>query len=277
MKLRQSSAPPRNQDRRRLYIFVTSRNPDPYVNVIVHSVQNFRLDKICFVSVVEHGYVTESDGETQRLRAVTAEIDRRLVELSDGRYTGIKLLDGSVRERRIDESSRVLYKSCVEKLERIENANLVISWTDLSEKLKEFSSDENAVFDVTALKKNLLVDVVVLLLSRGCSRVFDFEILRRGVFYDERDLIHSLKPSNNVSRGDYLYRNLAENSHVKLAVKRMVARSMTFRQLVVVTALVTVIVSVIQVSFPSSWAQTAVTIFATVAAIAGWLFLLRRD
>lgn len=265
------------EDARRLYIFVTSRNPDPYVNVIVHAVENFGLEKICFVSVVEHDYLAESDGETQRLRAVTAEIDRRLVELSGGKYTGVPLPDGPVQSSTIDEESRQRYTNCVEKLERIEDTTLVIPWIDLSKKLMEFSSDVGAVFDVTALKKNLLVDVVVLLLSRGCSRVFDFEILRREVFHDQRDLIHSLRPSNNVSRGDYLYRNLAENDHVKQAIKRMVARSMTFRQLVIVTALVAVVVSAVQISFPSSWAQTLVTIVATVAAIAGWLFLLQRD
>lgn len=277
MKLQLGAARSSGANIRRLYIFVTSRNPDPYVNVIVHAVQSFNLEKICFVSVVEHGYVNESDGETSRLRAVTADIDLRLEELSSGKYSHANRGDSSSTEKEIDARSSEMYKSCVEKLERVENTSLVIAWADLRRKLEEFSSDASAAFDVTALKKNLLVDVVVLLLSRGCSRVFDFEILRREVFHDERDLIHSLKPSNSAVRGDYVYRNLAENEHVEHAVKRMIARSMTFRQLASVTVVVAVLVTVIQVVFPSSWAQTTVTIIATVAAIAGWLYLLRRD
>lgn len=267
----------RDDQLKRLYIFVTSRNPDPYVNVIINAVQSFRLEKICFVSVVEHGYVAESDGEAQRLRSVTAEIDRRLEELSDGEYTGAKRFDGSAQEKQIADESRDFYKECVAKLGRIETSDLVISWPELGAKLKEFASDRSAFFDVTALKKNLLVDVVVTLLSCGCTRVYDFEILRREVFHDDRDLIHSLRPSNNASQGDFVYRNLTQNNHVSKAIGRMIARSMTFRQLAYVTACVAIVATIVQVFYPTSWAQTAVTTVATVAAVAGWLFLLRRE
>lgn len=96
-------------------------------------------------------------------------------------------------------------------------------------------------------------------------------------FYNELDLIHNLKEGGNLLCGDFIYRNLAENAHVKRAERRMIARSIQFRSLIIITTTVGVLVLLVQIFFSRSWAETAIAIAATTAAIAAWLFLLRRD
>jgi hypothetical protein len=270
---------PRSDDRSadRLYIFVTSALPDPYVNVIVYAIRHFQLGRVYFISVAEHGYPNEDDDESGRLRAVVADVDLMLNELSEGRYISRSKENPDRNSTSIGADAAGIYKSCLARWERIENTSSVIMWDDLDAKLAEFSKDGHAIFDVTALKKNLLVDAVVLLLSRGCNQVFDFEILRRRRYFNERDLIHNLNETDNAKVGDFVYRNLTATSHLRVAQRRMVARSITFRNLILLTAVVGAIVLLVHIFFPSSWAETAVLTAATTAAIVSLLFLLLRD
>jgi hypothetical protein len=264
----------------RLYIFVTSAIADPYVNVLVHALRTFELSQICFISVAEHDYPNEDVDERNRLRTIVSDVDRVLGELAENKYYG-KVRPSETESdpppKSIGTDHAAIYKACFDKWELLENTSLVIPWRDLDKRLSEFSRDQHGIFDVTALKKNLLVDVVVLLLSRGCDRVFDFEILRKTRYFDERDLIHALAPSDATLTGDFVYRNLTQTNYLRIAQRRMVARSITFRNLLLVTAVVGAAVLLVQIFYPSSWAETAVVAISTTAAIAAWAFLLRRD
>jgi hypothetical protein len=256
--------------------------PDPYINVLVHAIRHFSLKQVCLASIVEHEYPHEETEEQSHLRNVVEDIYRMLGELAGGRYVsrskehvreGVPIGEGAP----IGSEDAAIYRACLNRLEEIENTTLVIQWQDLDKRLQGFSRDGHAAFDVTALKKNLLVDVVVLLLSRGCNRVFDLEILRRGRYFNEQDLIHNLKEGDNVDSGDYIYRNLIETGQLRLARRRMVARSMTFRKLILTTVMVAVIVLITQFFFPSSWAETTVLAASAIAAIATLLLGLLRD
>ena len=70
---------------------------------------------------------------------------------------------------------------------------------------------------------------------------------------------------------------MQESPHVIRAENRMVARSLKFRSLLVLTASIGVVVIVVQTFYPKSWLETGVLALASVAAIAGWLSSLRRD
>jgi hypothetical protein len=263
-------AEPQGADR--LYVFVTSALPDPYVNVLIYALHHFDLSHIYFVSVAEHGYIDEDADENKRLRDIVTDVDKMLEELSDGKYKS-RTKKTSIP---IPPASAADYRACQAKWDLLENTSIVIPWRDLDKKLTEFARNGRAVFDVTALKKNLLVDVTVLLLSRGCERIFEFEILKERS-YDDRDLIHALKEEDNATNGSYVYRNLTKTDYLTIARRRMVARSITFRNLILLTAAVGAIVLVVQILYPSSWAETVVLIASTTAAISAWLYLLRRN
>lgn len=247
-----------------LYIFVTSPRPDPYVNVLTHALKTYPLSAIYFVGIRESNNSSEPIGE--RLGAITSGIDSLFEQLTL-RYCGSASEEETVATD--NGSWTAVYKECLDKLEAIPTTRVVIPWSDLDKELGHFIARGNAMFDVTTLKKNLLVDVVALLLSRGCVQVYSFELLTTPK-YDKRDLIHALGPNG------YRYRSLAESHHVETAKNRMVARSSTFRKLLIVTAVVALIVLVVQIFFDNTWLQTAVLATATIVSIAGFFFNLLR-
>ncbi len=71
--------------------------------------------------------------------------------------------------------------------------SVVIPIQELDERLRRFAATGQCIFDVSALKKNLLVDVVATLLSLQYSEVYSFELLQRQV-YGPEDLYHGLRP-----------------------------------------------------------------------------------
>jgi hypothetical protein len=266
--------------RRRLYIIVTSWQPDPYVNVLAYTLQHFKLSQIYFISIAEHGYVIEDDAESERksLSKIRAGVEDRLRELAEGRYTR-RGKDGKPDEVvPVDEAASRFYRNCITQLESLENTSVVIPWSDLDHRLESFTSDGRGIFDVTTLKKNLLVDTVVILISHGCTDVFDFEIVKNGPrSYDERELIHNMTEATEVQPGDYMYRNLIENDHLARAERRLITRSLTVRSLIAVTAAVGIAVLLVEIFFSHSWPGVAIGVVATTAAISAWFApLLRR-
>ncbi|GAA0970836.1 hypothetical protein GCM10009555_020460 [Acrocarpospora macrocephala] len=242
-------------DGQELYIFVTSARPDPYVNVLAHVLRTRPISSVHYISIREHGYSAEQVND--RLISITAGIHAYLHSLRD-------------RLAADDKPAAAVYEKCLDKLDSISTSNEVIPWVELDEKLKIFSTTGSSIFDVTSLKKNLLVDVVSLLLSRGCIRVYNFELLK-SPNYDESDLIHALDES------EFTYRSLGDSRHVEIARKRMLANFLTLRQLSFVTAGVALSVLVIQAFFGSTWLQTFVTVLGTATSIAGFLFFIIRN
>ncbi|MBD2898406.1 hypothetical protein amrb99_73760 [Actinomadura sp. RB99] len=245
----------------RLYIFASSDRPDPYVNVLVHALSTYPLVEVRFIGIREHEYSNEQvDG---RVNATLTAVYARLEELASG-------LSGEDYSPSVDMNGRALYRTCLEKLEDVQVGASVISWPELDQRLGRLAAHGRPMFDVTTLKKNLLMDVVALLLSRDCSDVFNFELLK-APNYDERDLIHALRPN------EYKYRSIAESRHIEAARRRMVSRSMTFRSIAWLTLAITGIVAAVQIFFPNGWGQAAVTVIATATSIAAWLYFFRRE
>ncbi|WP_155884640.1 hypothetical protein [Actinomadura flavalba] len=205
----------------------------------------------------------EYANEQIRISATQGAIYRRLEELA--RKPSTDTTDTSINTK-----DRAVYEKCLEKLDSIEVIATVVSWPDLDRKLTDLMSTGRPMFDVTTLKKNLLVDVTALLLSRGFSDVYSFELMK-DPSYNDGDLIHALGDA------DYRYRSLAESRHVETARRRMVSRSFRFRTVAWLTLAITIIVASVQAFFPHGWAQSTVTVIATVASIVGWLYFFRRD
>lgn len=243
----------------KLYIFTTSELPDPYVNVLAHSLRNFALVEVCFVRIKEPD-VNEDD---VRISRIQQKIYARLEELAKERLDddGVPL---------IDAAGRVVYNECLEKLDNIRVVSNVIPLLDLDRQLTEFTAAGRPLFDVTALSKQRLMDVVALLLSRGCSDVYTF-YLKKSPSHNESDLIHALTVN------EYTYASIAESRHIETARRRMVARTLTFRSIVWITLAIAIAVAVVQALFPEGWPQSVVTVAATATSIAAWLYFFRRD
>ena len=245
-----------------LYIFVTAARPDPYINVLVHVLRQYAVSAVHYVAVIEHDYTTEQMEE--RLSDIETNVGILLNQLSDGFYD-----DRSIE---VEPGWILVYKECRDKLDRIPVQRVSVPWNDLDARLKKFISGSRVMFDVTTLKKNLLVDVTALLLSRGFTELFSFEVITSGPpKFDEFGLIHALSPNG------YRYRSLAESKHVERARNRLVAHSVTFRTLLLVTCAVGLAVLTIQVFFSNTILESIIVALATIAAIAGLLSTLLRD
>ena len=241
---------------------MTAPRADPYVNVLMHLMRNRVITGIHYVALVEHGYTSEQMQE--RLSDIDANVGILLDQLSEGCY-------GS-REIQIDLAWRDAYRECRMNLDRTRVERFTVSWNDLDAELGRFLQADSIIFDVTTLKKNLLVDVVALLLSRGRTEIFNFEQVTAGQpRFDERGLIHALSPNG------FVYRGIAESKHVEKARARFVAKAITFRTALAVTAIVGLAVIIIQIFFANTALESIILAIATVAAISGWLYTFVRD
>jgi hypothetical protein len=198
-----------------------------------------------------------------RLSDIEANVGILFDQLTDGFY-------GS-KEIELDPAWREAYRECRQRLDRIRVERITISWSDLDAELGRFLEADAVIFDVTTLKKNLLVDVVALLLSRGRTEIFSFEQVTSGQpRYDNRGLIHALSPNG------FVYRSVAESKHVEKARARFVAKAITFRAALVLTFIVGLVVITIQVFFANTTLESIILAIATVAAIASWLYTFVR-
>ena len=246
----------------RIYIFATAIKPDPYVNALVYWLRSDSVTSVTFVCIHEHNY--HLDRAQAQAARITSGVRDLLETLASGQYV---CRDGQIVALTATEIE--IYAAALDKLQYLTLTSAGIRWTELQSKVQEFRRNGRAAFDVTALKKNLLVDVTSLLLSEGESEIFSFE-LRRDPTFDSRDLFAALGPD------DYRYRCLAESMHVDAAMRRMVARSVTFRTVVWVTVALIIPVVLIQLYLPNSWAASVFVGLGSAVSLASWFFTLRQ-
>jgi hypothetical protein len=246
-----------------LYIFTTSPRADPYVNIIVHATQKFELKQIHFISIEEHDY--RNEGGDRRAAAIAGATQDLLESLAAGQYLNHEQIEA------ISDDGAAVYQRCLDRLRFVKISSLGVRWADLGNTLKSFANGNAALFDVTALKKNLLVDAVALLLPQAQTDVWTFELLKTPTFGAD-DLVHNL-----VEDRDYKYRRLTDSLHIKAARRRMLSASLTMRTLVVITLAVTIPVVVVQVFWPNSWLQTGIVGVGSATSIAGWFFFMSRE
>jgi len=256
----------------RIYIFVTSDSPDPYVNVIVIALRLFDLREIHFVSIAPPSQVDGYDGSNgsgSPADQVAAAVRRRLEELSRGVYS--KVIEGRSINVPIRPEAADKYKSAASTVRRMKSVTTErIRSVDLDAALARYIGSGGAVFDVTAFGKKDLVDVVSLMLSRGGAEVRTFEIRNKPREYNENDLFYAL------AEDQYSYSCLTDGDHVDLARRRMTARSIAFRNMLYVTLLIFLPVLAVQFLWPKSWLQTMIVGLATAVSVATWLLPILR-
>lgn len=252
---------------RNIYLLATSHIPDPYINVLAHLFQHKNPASVNFVKIVERGSVYAEANE--QIHSIYAQIVKLMEALANGTYP--RKVDGEVQPHSIGQRAAERYNALLEKLLRVETRMVTVDWGDLDRELGKFLADDQAIFDVTTLKKNLLVDVVSLLISRDCLEFYSFDLGKAPQHFDDRELIHSLDPDS------YSYRRISDSPHVVAARKRMVARSATLRSLLFSASAVGASVILIQFLLSNSWADKLVVAIATAASIVSLIFVLRRE
>jgi len=196
-----------------LYIFTTTDNQDIYINTII-AFRNENVRNILLVTITEDKKKEEENIEI--LTDITERIHGQLRSLSSGNYTEYKTVytnnEKGEKKKEVLISKRELsinhniewYQKFREKLATngcsISTQN--ISVDDLSSFFKKIGKDNKiaSVFDVSGLKKHLLVKVIIELQNNSKGEACVFELKKRPHYQvdgevAENDLIHALPES----------------------------------------------------------------------------------
>lgn len=257
-----------------LVLFATSDSPDPYVNSIAHAVVHLGASSIEVVVISEHDYPTDLSGgawSTHISERVTAQLEA----LSTGSYINYAAdKNGSIREP-LAASDKSIYAKVLKEANIGGIGAKVVPLSDLSSALSKWVRGEKiCLFDVTALKKNLLVDVVISVLALDYDEVFTFE-LKRPPSFGQADLFHVLS-----SPADYVYRNVLGSGPVMESVSRLRRLSVRSRAVGLVATVLLVLSLVLFFWNPASKVLALVGVISAIASIvsACYPFILRfRD
>jgi hypothetical protein len=244
-----------------LYIFATSDRPDPYVNTIAYAADHLHPSSVTIVVVSEAQLGDENVQRSSLLAtAVTLRILEQLEALVQGKYVSFQK-----DEKRVETLESSAGIEAYQRGLRSINQNLstrLVGLRDLDGFLRNLVQEGNCIFDVTALKKNLLVDVVATLISLQFSEVYSFEILKKPTF-GPSDLYHMLQPGDG-----YLFRNLASSNSVKVSLARIGRWSLNVRRALFMVAMLTAAIFIAMSLYPESKVSFALTVAGTVASIA---------
>ncbi|WP_017662074.1 mCpol domain-containing protein [Baaleninema simplex] len=191
----------------KLYIFATSENPDPYINVIAHCAANYRdLNHVTLIGIMEDRGKRLS--ETDKLKNISKKISDLLDALSEGKYS--KKIDDpqTLLDIDMEPADRQRYMA----LKGLTLETKVLDYQFLDREISNLIYSSNPfeyIFDVTAFAKGYLVDVYTILRFKNISSIHSLEIFKEPNF-DEKDLIHNL-----IYRKTYAFTCLAETLHTR--------------------------------------------------------------
>lgn len=254
-----------------LYIFATSDNPNPYINAIAYSIEHLNVGSIYVIVISEHDYPAEEQKAQLMATDVTTNINLQLKVLQEGRYMifGRQPEDNRVVELENKQGFEI-YSNCLRVINKSGSTGIAISHSTLEVTLRNYIKSGNCLFDVSALKKNLLVDVVSILLSYGFSGVYSFE-LKRKPYHNQQDLYHNLKTN------EYVFRNLAVSTPVKNSLRRISRWNLRAKAIILFTILIALIFIPISIFWQDSPIITIFNAAAVIAGISSYLFLFVQE
>jgi minimal CRISPR polymerase domain len=191
-----------------LYIFTTSDQPDPYINVIAHCAANYEnLRKVILIGIT--GDRLKIDIEKEKLDKLKKDISNQLDSLVKGKYLTKKMDKGWEEiDIEIDPIDRRAYG----RLQGLSLDLKPLNYDDLEKEIQEILSNEDStinIFDITAVLKSYLINIYTILRFRNISTIHSFELFNKRS-YDHKELIH-----NQTYKKTYDFPCLAENLHTR--------------------------------------------------------------
>lgn len=249
---------------RTLYVLATSPRPDSYINVIIHVLRSFHD-----VSSIKLVTISDSPESRQDAMTVMSNIERQLEALCNGQY-----IPNIARPKLIEpisDAGRLFYLNYSDTIKRmLGSASISLSYLDRD--LRELIADRWCLFDVTALRKDLLTDVFSVLLAQEFRDIYYFELIKPALPQDSTkgrlDLIHDMRP-----REDYEFKNLMASDPVQRSLAHIRANLMQFRTAIAVLLAAAFVVFAVQAFFKETWITNTLVSVSIVGAIASMLFL----
>lgn len=245
-----------------LYIFVTSETPDSYINVIAHTTEYLDVSSVSLVAISEHDY---SEKNSTKGAQISANINRQLKALLENRYIKFDEDSGKSRSITIDsEANLTVYKRCLDFINS-RMSHEVVQHAYLDKRIREYIQKEpNCIIDVTSLKNNLLIDVVVLLISYHFENVYNFELASKPTF-NGNSLYHNLE-----NKKTYRYRKLTKSIPITKSLRRLDKLYTRKKSVIFVAALLLALLIPLSFHSPNSIILTTINVIALVATISSW-------
>lgn len=198
-----------------LFIFLTSNNPDVYINVLGYCLEQYDIVQVRLLEIYE------DRGQIERVKAGLAQSKERILlrlnNLRSGKYDykdncekDAKKKKNKIRKIDIDTQQKERYLSIYDLLSQKALLDVVF-YGELDEWLTS-NITENLIVDLTGVSKDYLVDIYTILMLRNVGSTHSFKIYKRPSF-DDKDLIHNL----DIKHRDYEYVNLSQSDYTKKA------------------------------------------------------------
>ncbi len=208
--------------------------------------------------------------------AVSRKVQSLLEDLSLGIYTfyvgerkTIKLQDVYPEKKLIQIKS--VYKQCLEMKVRWDYDD--INYLDLRKELASIHKKEpNSIFDVTAVKKSLLGDIISCSIIEGIHNIhtFDLEIKPN---YDEPwiMLFHDLEEEN--SKRNYQYINIVNTPIFRNCSNSILVRTLPLKFSLIIAFILLIAMLVIYYYYGEiNWIVQVTFIFASIASLLSLFF-----
>ena len=264
-----------------LYIFVTSERPDQYLNPVVYCLLKKSIVKVKFLYIkgLSDETAKVNDPDKEMSLAVSRKVQSLLDDLSLGNYTfyvgkrkTINLQDVYPEMKLIQIKS--VYKRCLEMKVRWDYED--INYLDLRKELASIHKKEpNSIFDVTAVKKSILGDIISCSIIEGIHNIYTFD-LKIKPNYDEPwiMLFHDLEDDNS-KRNDYQYINIVDTPIFRNCSNSILARTLPFKLSLIIAFIVLIAMLVINYYYGEiNWLVQVTFIFASIASLLSLLLNL---
>lgn len=173
-----------------LYLFVDSERTDQYLNSVVYCIQQKDVRRVIFLHIRgfsgSTGELSNQQGVSHRVmgavQALLASLAQRAEYVfSSGKRSGEKI--SLVNEYGKAKAERIAdyYKSCRNR--QLQFLNEEIEYAELGAHLRKISREgDNALVDVTSIKKRYLGDIIVASLIVGMRGLYTLDALGRPDF-----------------------------------------------------------------------------------------------
>jgi len=203
-----------------LYIFVTSERPDQYLNPIVHCLLYKSVGKVVFLHI--KGLGSSSSSGIQEQKGISFAVFRKVQVLLDG------LANGEYKHLHGKETGKIVSLSEVYQQERLtaikgvyrQCLDIDVNWShrdvgylDLRSELARIRKEEpTSIFDVTAISKSYLGDILAASIIEGIQNLYTFD-LKQPPDFDRpwTTLFHDLH-SDTSDKHQYQYVNIVDTT-----------------------------------------------------------------
>ncbi len=204
-----------------LYIFITTNRPDQYLNSIVFSILEERVNRIVLVQI------KRADGEKISANILRQNIIELIRNLSSGHYryyTGSKEgtiidLSGEYNPQQLAEIN-TKYQQCLS--DKIEWEIKRFNYSEMRKCMAELNKqDKHSIFDITPVSKLYIGDIFACCMLEDIQKLYTFNLKIEPNFSQPwKMLFHHLEKDK-----DYDYVNLVETPVFRESTKSILIRT----------------------------------------------------